>query len=745
MIDRDAHVAFGQTQLLYKNLSLGLIGTLVIAGMFAYAMIGHVPSMVAVGWFTTMVAVCGARFATVYAFNAARPDLVAAPKWLRIFEMGSLASGVVWALAATFMFPAEDLLRQVFLGFILACMSAGAIGTLGVHLRAYVLFLIPTMIPYATRIFATGGELQLFMGAVFAFGFFVLLGSARNFSDATKNALVQQAENRELVAALRKALGEAEKANQAKSSFLANMSHEIRTPMNGIFGMADQLLKTDLTDRQDRLVKILGQSAKTLLGIINDILDISRIEAGRFELDMQEFALRPCFEDAVELCAGAGYRKGIELNLIVTDPIPEVVRGDPGRLRQAFINLISNAVKFTERGEVTVRISATDPVDGRSLVTLTVQDTGIGIDEAAKQKLFNPFAQADTSTSRRFGGTGLGLVITRHLVQLMGGDVKLDSKLGVGTTVTVTLPFEVKSKSRLAQSLLDLSGKRVLIVDDRPTNREMIAGQLGVAAASVEYSDCPKIAIERLVAAAAADQPFDLVIADRVEPKSSSVAFRRAIKGHAALNGLAVVSLMSINWRGDQALEEELGVGTFLSKPPRRSDLLKAVEHAMHVRDWRMLKTVAETESARQRPARAFPWFGVDVLLVEDNIVNQEVALEYLREFGCTVTIAENGREALERHARQKFDVILMDCQMPEMDGLTATRALRAREQELKLAHKPIIMVTANAYESDRLSALAAGADDYLSKPFTDRQLADILQKWIKPRGQPPADAVRVA
>ncbi len=532
-------------------------------------------------------------------------------------------------------------------------------------------------------------------------------------------------------------------ANQAKSAFLAKMSHEMRTPLNGVLGMGDLLLKTDLSPRQTRLATTLCESAKSLLGIINDVLDLSRIEAGHFKLDVQDFNLRHCVEDALELCSTSGYRKGLEVSLIIAPDTPVGVKSDPVRLRQVLINLIGNAIKFTEAGEVVVRMSPVPGDTDASAVMFEVSDTGIGIDPDAIKRLFEPFAQADSTISRRFGGTGLGLSITRHLVELLGGTVEMSSEKGRGTTVRFVIPFEVTAAAQTNSILsqVALTGLRALVIDDRDTTREMLMGNLAGSGASVIAGSSETEALSMLADAARAGTPYHVVIIDRVRPRLSGLHLCRTIRNTPKFAATSVVALMSANWNANPIDQQGLGNTILLSKPVRRTDLLAAVARTQDP-DVEIDASVAEGFSPARQHRSIAPSLKLRVLLVEDNQTNIEVAREYLNELDCRVTVAMNGIEAIAAYDRSNFDIILMDSQMPELDGLSATRRIRESERLRGQKRVPVIAVTANAYESDRLQALEAGSDDFLSKPFTDMQLRGMLEKWTVGSNAPSASTV---
>ncbi len=535
---------------------------------------------------------------------------------------------------------------------------------------------------------------------------------------------------------LRHAKETAEAATVAKSQFLANMSHEIRTPMNGVLGMAELLLTTDLTPKQQSLAQTVHCSGSALLDIINDILDFSKIEANKLELEQIEFSLGHTFEEAVELLAEPAARKHLELTCLISPEIPDRVRGDPVRLRQILVNLISNAIKFTSQGEVAVAATLLSKTPAAITLKCTVSDTGIGIAPSALERLFEAFAQADGSTTRRFGGTGLGLAIVKQLVHFMGGEVGVASSPAGGSTFwfTVTLGKGSEPSSPRSESH-DLSGTHILVVDDHPTNREILDGHLRRWGAMVTMTDSGASALTLLRAAVQQGTPFHVALVDIRMPGMDGLALADVIIQDPALRLTQLIALRSVDRLSEETEAHTKLFHTWLRKPIRQSLLKNCLTHIRIG-----IPLTAPPEEAPVEP-QAVP-LRAHILLTEDNPINREVTLGMVDLLGCTVTMADNGREALDAASRTTFDLILMDCQMPEMDGFTATTAIRRQETDAADGrHVPIIALTANAMEGDRARCLAAGMDDYLAKPFTLSQLKAVLTQWLTPGQTAEADA----
>ena len=511
-----------------------------------------------------------------------------------------------------------------------------------------------------------------------------------------------------------RALSEARAASRAKSEFVANMSHEIRTPLNGVIGMLELLEDTPLSDDQRSLVGTAVSSGDALLGVINDVLDFSKIEAGKLELEERPFDPREVAESTCAMLAPEAHAKGVELTLFVADSVPQMLRGDEHRLRQVLTNLLANAIKFTALGEVSVRVEADRDDDGdEARLHVTVGDTGIGISPQQLAKLFEPFTQADNSTTRRFGGTGLGLAISRRLVAIMGGELAAESEPGLGSAFRFQIPFPVAPvgrTSRRARVVLPPE-TRVLVVDDNATNRDILVAYLRER---VAVCDVAQSGAEALALLEAADTPYDIVVLDSEMPEMSGAELAQAIRSTPDLTSSRLVMLTSAG-RAHRGRD----VQRFLTKPVRRAALLET-----------LADVVSDTEPASQGPAGPAPVAARGrVLVADDNPVNQLVIETLLARRGFTVDLASDGLEAVERLDRDVHDAIFMDCQMPNLDGYEATARIRSAEPAG--VHVPIVAMTAHAFEGDRERCLRAGMDDYLSKPIRGEDLDPVLERWL--------------
>ena len=875
-MDKKTAIQLEQLRQLYSGNSVPLVSSAALAGILAFMQRNVISSTVVVSWFALIALIMFSRAIINFAYHRSSTDTEAKTHlWLLRFRLGILTAGLAWGASGFLLFPANDPQNQLFLLFILAGLTSGAVTSYAADFISALVFSLLVLAPIIIRLFLVGESVYVTMGIASTLYLGHMVMSLRHINrnitenivlhleaserEATVNRKTQELSNEiayrsrietdlrqsderfrklfqnspipvaihdlngiivslnnsfiktfgyqledipnldawfslaypngqhlsdvkfmwvdsdpsysvlhkeiispkiqvtckdgterwviahcvfiggerliafnditqehESIAALLKAKEIAEEATRVKSEFLANMSHEIRTPMNGVLGMLDLLSETSLSPIQLDWVKTAHSSGQALLEIINDILDLTKLEADKLEVEHVDFNLVDLVEDVCILTSNRAFAKGLELNCLLPTSMPLIWRGDPMRIRQVLTNLISNAVKFTEQGEVSVSIIQSLVANSTEQLRFEIHDTGIGISEATLARLFEPFVQADSATSRRFGGSGLGLSISKKLVERMGGTIGVSSIPGKGSCFWFTLPLTNSESDdpRISLHTNDLSGKRILIVDDNTTNRKILNTYLKSWGLTVSEADCGSAALMQLQTSTLQNISLDLILLDMQMPVMDGLTFARCLTQIPSLTHLPIILLSSDN-QIEPADYQGTGIIQRLFKPLRQMQLYDAIVNALNAHkpntDIKNPRVEVEVE------ANQLCFQHKKVLVVEDNKVNQKVIVAKLRKYNIVPDVAENGQLALDKLKQGHYDLIFMDCHMPIMDGYTATRELRLFEAQHHLPRQTVIALTANALEGERDKCMMAGMDDYITKPIVTSQLMNLL------------------
>ena len=719
-----------QCELVYGNTFTSQISTVLVGALFAGVIYQWTKQSHVFLWLALLAGTAIGRCLLYRIYGKHAPCDQDYRKWLSSYFIAVLTSGVVWAAGTALFFRQDDPVVCYFIAMVVAGIVSGALPTLAPHFPSFCAFAAPNLVIFALRALLVGkvefhvlGVLTLLFAAMF-------FKSAKYFNRMLTGALLLNLENDSLVEHLKQERNIAEAASHAKSMFLANMSHEIRTPMNGIIGMTELCLATEVSSEQQHYLSAVKVSADNLLSIINDILDFSKIEVGKVEIDQVPFLLRTTIGQSLQSIAVRAAAKGMEVLFNPAPDTPDALIGDPGRLRQVLINLVSNAIKFADRGQVQVNVRVVEEDDRSCLLSFGVKDEGIGISPEKLKLIFDPFEQADQSSTKSFGGTGLGLAISRNLVELLGGSIRVESELDKGSLFTFTARFEIQQQPQAVHPILPLKGRNALVVDDIAINRAVLSDFLGKWGVTVTTAENAEEALQLLDQSIRRGTPFDFTLIDVQMPQRDGWQLVEDIRSQPAFDCLYTVLMPSVGMRGDSQQCRDLRVDGYLTKPIIHTELhdllcLLISSRSPVLQPGKAPVTRYQVPENKQR---------LSILVAEDVPINQLLIKTILARYGHAVTLVANGEEAVQAWLKDKgtYDLIFMDVQMPVMDGLQATRRIRELET-LQGGHVPIVAMTAYALDEDKERCRLSGMDDFISKPFHRNDILASLTRLAGP------------